>query len=243
MRRRGSVRVQRRSVMAGALAAAFVAGTGEAAPADPAPPFDRETVRRIARERAAKPFVAADSKLPDEFAKAGYDEYRTIRFDPAQALWRGAGLPFEAQFFHRGWLYKDRVDMFEVFDGIAHPIVAPAEHVHHRRGPEAVGGGSGVRRVPPARADQPARLLRRGLRLPRRQLFPRRRQERGLRPLLARAVDQDRRLVGRGVPGIPRRSGSSARRRAPTASSSTPCSTARAAPPRCASPSGPATTP
>ena len=110
--------------MAGALAAAFVAGTGEAAPADPAPPFDRETVRRMARERAAKPFVAADSKLPDEFAKAGYDEYRTIRFDPAQALWRGAGLPFEAQFFHRGWLYKDRVDMFEVFDGIAHPIVA-----------------------------------------------------------------------------------------------------------------------
>ena len=107
--------------MAGALAAAVIAGRGHAAPAEPVP-FDRETVRKLARERAGKPFVAADAKLPDAFANADYDAYRSIRFDPAQALWHGAGLPFEAQFFHRGWLYKERVDVFEVIDGVARRI-------------------------------------------------------------------------------------------------------------------------
>jgi glucans biosynthesis protein len=51
-----------------------------------------------------------------------YDDYRQIRFDSAQSLWHGAKLPFEAQFFHRGWLYKERVDLFEVVDGKARPI-------------------------------------------------------------------------------------------------------------------------
>ena len=102
--------MQRRIVIAGALAGALVAGKGRGAPAEPIP-FDRDTVRKLARERATKPFVAADTKLPDEFASADYDAYRAIRFDPAQSLWHGAGLGFEAQFFHRGWLYKDRVDM------------------------------------------------------------------------------------------------------------------------------------
>lgn len=107
--------------MAGALAATVLAGRGQAAPTPPIP-FNRETVRKLARERAAKPFVAADTKLPDVFANADYDAYRTIRFDPAQALWHGTGLPFEAQFFHRGWLYKERVDIYEVADGVARPI-------------------------------------------------------------------------------------------------------------------------
>src|SRR3954464_7744875 len=92
-----------------------------AASAEPTP-FDRDTVRRLARERAAGPYGAPDPKLPDAIAKLNYDAYRNIRFDPAQALWRGAGLQFEVQFFHRGWLYPDRVDMYEVADGTARPI-------------------------------------------------------------------------------------------------------------------------
>ncbi len=111
--------VQRRTLMAGA-AAALAAGHRPAA-AQPAA-FDGQTVRGIARALAAAPYKAPDSSLPDAFAKLGYDDYRQIRFDPAQSLWRGAKLPFEAQFFHRGWLYKDRVDLFEVVDGKARPI-------------------------------------------------------------------------------------------------------------------------
>jgi glucans biosynthesis protein len=107
--------------MAGSLAAALTARNADAAEAQ-ATPFDAGTVKKLARDRAASPYKPADTKLPDALAKLDYDAYRTIRFDPAQALWRGAGLPFQAQFFHRGWLYKERVDIFEVADGIAKPV-------------------------------------------------------------------------------------------------------------------------
>ncbi len=85
-------------------------------------PFDADMVRRLARERASKAYAAADGGLPAALDTLGYDGYRSIRFDPKQALWHGLDLGFEAQFFHRGWLYKDRVDLYEVADGKATPI-------------------------------------------------------------------------------------------------------------------------
>ena len=45
-----------------------------------------------------------------------------LRFDPAQAVWRDADLPFQLEFFHRGFLYSQRIDIFEVADGRASPI-------------------------------------------------------------------------------------------------------------------------
>ncbi len=117
--------MQRRILLAGSIAAALAPrSAGAAGPAGPADaPFDAGTVKRMARERAAAAFKAADSKLPDQLTKLDYDAYRSIRFDPAQSLWRGAGLGFEAQFFHRGWLYPERVDVFEVIDGVVKPVV------------------------------------------------------------------------------------------------------------------------
>ncbi len=85
-------------------------------------PFDANTVRAIARDLAAKPFAPAETALPDVLANLSYDRYRAIRFDPARSLWRGTGLPFEAEFFHRGFLYKDRVDINVVADGQSTPI-------------------------------------------------------------------------------------------------------------------------
>lgn len=113
--------MQRRQMMTGALAAAMA--TAAAAPTPQGPtPFDGQTVRKLARDLAAKPMVAPDAKLPDPLATLDYDAFRTIRFDPKQSLWRGQGLPFEAEFFHRGWLYKERVDIYEVADGKAAPV-------------------------------------------------------------------------------------------------------------------------
>nr|MCU0950542.1 glucan biosynthesis protein G [Burkholderiaceae bacterium] len=43
-----------------------------------------------------------------------YDKHRDIRFRPERALWRDAGLPFEVQFFHPGWLFADPVRVHEV---------------------------------------------------------------------------------------------------------------------------------
>jgi len=79
--------------------------------------FDRAIVRQMARELASKPFKAADEKLPDNLADLDYDHYRAIRFLPERALWRGEKLPFQVQFFHRGFFYKNRVDLYEVANG------------------------------------------------------------------------------------------------------------------------------
>ncbi len=121
--------MQRRRVMAGAAAMGLTARVGlraaetDAAPSEAAAPFDAQTVRKLARALAGKAFEAPDTKLPDALTKLSYDAYRAIRFDPAQSLWRGQGLPFEAQFFHRGSLYANRVDLYEVVDGQAKPLV------------------------------------------------------------------------------------------------------------------------
>ncbi len=108
--------------MAGVLAAGLAPRVRLRAAEAEAQPFDAQTVRTMARALGAAAFQPPNAKLPDALAKLTYDAYRTIRFDPAQSLWRGAGLPFEAQFFHRGSLYANRVDLYEVADGQARPL-------------------------------------------------------------------------------------------------------------------------
>ena len=91
------------------------------APAQP-PPFDAATVRDMARQLAEQPYKAPDAALPAELQNLDYQAYRSIRFDPRQALWHGQKLRFTAEFFSRGFLYKERVDVFEVANGHATPI-------------------------------------------------------------------------------------------------------------------------
>lgn len=85
-------------------------------------PFGSSRVRQLARDAAGKEFVAPDSKLPDSLKDLDYDHYRAIRFLPEHALWHGEKLPFEVQFFHRGFFYKNRVDIYEVVNGQAKKI-------------------------------------------------------------------------------------------------------------------------
>src|SRR5262249_21947231 len=116
--------------------------------ADPPPPdqpmpFDNGTVRGIARELASKPYQAPDTKLPEPFSKLSYEQYRAIRFDPARSLWRGKNLPFEVQFFHRGFLYLNRVDLFEVAGGKASPIAFSPDLFDYGELPRPTGEGLG----------------------------------------------------------------------------------------------------
>jgi glucans biosynthesis protein len=90
--------------------------------------FDRSVVRQAARDLAAKPFKAPDSRLPDNLKDLNYDRYRAIRFLPDRALWRGEKLPFEVQFFHRGFVYANRVDILEVANGQATGIAYRPEN-------------------------------------------------------------------------------------------------------------------
>ena len=73
-----------------------------------------ETIQNRARELAAKPYEAPDADaLPAWMRDLSYDQYRDIRFNPAQALWAGEPLPFRAMLFHPGYLFREPVTLNE----------------------------------------------------------------------------------------------------------------------------------
>ena len=117
--------MHRRSVIAAALAAPLVLtgrSLGVRAADSDTTPFDGQTVRKLAQALSQSPYQAPDTRLPKGFDSLSYDKYRQIRFDTNQSLWRGRNLAFEAQFFHRGFLFQNRVDINEVADGKSQPI-------------------------------------------------------------------------------------------------------------------------
>jgi len=124
-----SPRLNRRHLLVGSLAVPFVldgrlSGNDRAYAKDSkeAPAFDGQTVRRLARALADAPFKAPNRTLPGSLKDIDYDQYRAIRFRTDRSLWRGENLPFEVQFFHPGFIFTDRVEIYEVRDGQAYPI-------------------------------------------------------------------------------------------------------------------------
>jgi periplasmic glucans biosynthesis protein len=103
-------------------AASRTLSVAEAAPTDDGAAFSASSVRQLARELAQNAFKSPDSKLPDSLKDLDYDQYRAIRFAPERALWKDEHLTFKAQFFHRGFYYANRVDLFQVVQGRAIPI-------------------------------------------------------------------------------------------------------------------------
>lgn len=85
--------------------------------------FGPDTVAEMARTLAQQPYRPPSTDLPAALTRIGYDQYRDYRYKPTRALWREQGLPFQAQFFHRGFLHKDRVDIYTVQGGQAAPYV------------------------------------------------------------------------------------------------------------------------
>ncbi len=106
-----------------ALSGTAGAAAAPEAPVAPSPgPFDAGTVRRLAQALSRQPFQAPDTALPPALEHLTYDQYRGLRFRAEHALWRGANLPFQVQFFARGFLYRERVDVLEVAGGQATPV-------------------------------------------------------------------------------------------------------------------------
>lgn len=106
--------LRRREVIAAAPAGLLTAAW--------APSGGGDVVRRRARELARSPYRPASRPLPRALADLSYDGYRDLRFRPDHAIWRAQGLPFQLQMFHRGGLFRDPVDLFEVERGTSRPI-------------------------------------------------------------------------------------------------------------------------
>ncbi len=74
--------------------------------------------RRAGAAARAKTYEPGSAKLPTAIAHLTYDQYQSIRFRRADALWRNQSL-YEVQFFHRGFNFDRRVAISEVVDGAA----------------------------------------------------------------------------------------------------------------------------
>jgi glucans biosynthesis protein len=72
-----------------------------------------EYVQALAEADVAAPYQAEVDDLPKKLGELNYDDYRNIRFRPPAALWRDDGLPFQLEFFHRGGLFREKVNIRE----------------------------------------------------------------------------------------------------------------------------------
>jgi periplasmic glucans biosynthesis protein len=85
--------------------------------------FDFASLIRRAALLASTRFKEEEDPIPEVLRALDYDRYGRLSFRPEHALWRDEGLPFEVQFFHRGYLFEQRVriNILEA-DGVSIPL-------------------------------------------------------------------------------------------------------------------------
>ena len=88
----------------------------------PASAFDRETVRRLAKEIASKSYKPRPL-IPEAWRNLTYDQYRKIWFDSRNGLWEGSDAPQRVDMFPPGLYFPQAVKTFAVKDGIARPVL------------------------------------------------------------------------------------------------------------------------
>ncbi len=85
--------------------------------------FGFEEVSRLAEQRAAQPYRPPNpAPNSDWLAGLSYDDYRSIRFRPAQAHGRPEALAFETQFFHVGRGHQRVLRLYELREGRVAPM-------------------------------------------------------------------------------------------------------------------------
>ncbi|MEZ5571289.1 MAG: glucan biosynthesis protein [Halioglobus sp.] len=110
-----------------ALVIVFTSSSLSAQQAAPNPPAQAQPntgyltlfgeIQAKAEALAAQPFAENTSALPPFFAELDYDQYRDIRFRPDKSLWRAEQLPYEVQFFSRGSIFRERVQIHVIAQG------------------------------------------------------------------------------------------------------------------------------
>ncbi|WP_116085655.1 glucan biosynthesis protein [Tropicimonas sp. IMCC34011] len=84
-------------------------------------PFSVEALRTRARAMAEGSFTPRDP-VPQEWQDLSYDEYRSIWFRDAAALWNETGRPLRVDFFAPGLYFPRGVSMFVVEDAAARMV-------------------------------------------------------------------------------------------------------------------------
>jgi len=118
---------------------AWAADSAAASAGAPGGPFTRSTVLDIARALAKQEYVPPATELPDPIKDLSYDQYRDIRFNRDMAVWSKDNLPFRLELFHRGFYYKDEVDVAIVSQGVAkHLAFSPSLFTYGKLVPQPV---------------------------------------------------------------------------------------------------------
>jgi len=76
--------------------------------------FNFDLLQQRAKETAASPYAAPVSRVPGWLAAYNYIQHQNIRFEQGHSWWQADKLPFQLQFFHPGWLFKEPVQVHEV---------------------------------------------------------------------------------------------------------------------------------
>ncbi|WP_156375555.1 glucan biosynthesis protein D [Methylobacterium sp. Leaf125] len=113
-----------------ALTGGFAALSGRAAAADEAPalpadgtPFQPGLVTDLARALAKRPYAAPRiDDLPDALTGLNREQYAAIRTRPGSAVWAEAGLGFTLEPLHRGSVFRSRVALALVEDGVVRAL-------------------------------------------------------------------------------------------------------------------------
>lgn len=107
-------------------------------------PFDEATVPALAAALAGVQYRAPSRALPASLSGLGYDRYRDYRYRAERALWHGEGRGFEAQFFHRGYMFLDRVEIHVVEGGRSRPFAYAPELFRFDHGVPAPPAGEDI---------------------------------------------------------------------------------------------------
>jgi glucans biosynthesis protein len=121
--------------------ATAVAGAALAQDDRPTEPFDRALLEQRAAELAMRPHALAP---PPEGGRERltYDQYRSIRFDPAAAIWRTENRNFTVDLLYPGFLFDVPVNINLVVGGTARRVLFNNEKfAYGPAGAPAVGSG------------------------------------------------------------------------------------------------------
>ena len=85
--------------------------------------FSLDSLLADARRRASQPYTPQRNSMPAWLEKLSPEQYRSIRFDPAAAIWGGDNLPFRMELLPVGFNFNTTVMVSVVADGFAQDLL------------------------------------------------------------------------------------------------------------------------